>query len=142
MTAGGEINVSSDDIKMQATVGRGLGRYVGLNFVNDAAVDSTGSLTPIDEFAGFLAYRHFWNERWRTTLDVSVFLADNPPELPDNVNEKAGSASINLLYSPDAKVTLGIEYTHAIREIKSGADGQFDRIQVSARYDFGYKPPE
>lgn len=142
VTAGGQFNLSRDDIKLQATVGRGLGRYVGLNLVNAAAVDSTGNLTPIDEFAGFLAYRHFWNKRWRTTVDVSVFIADNPPQLPDNVSENAGSASINLLYSPDPKVTLGVEYTHARREIKSGADGQFDRLQVSARYDFGYKPPD
>jgi hypothetical protein len=139
VSGGADIKVGVDDLKFQATAGRGLGRYVGLNFLNAAGVDSVGNMSVIDQIAGFVAYRHFWNERWRSTADVSVYYGDNPSELPGGVNDNAQSVSVNLLYSPDPKLTLGVEYMHARRELKSGVDGQFDRIQFSARYDFGYQ---
>ena len=99
---------------------------------------TTGEMTPIGEAAGFVAYRHFWNERWRSTIDVSVFYADNPSRLDGSVNDNAQSASLNLLYSPNPKVTVGLEYMRARRALLSGENGEFDRLQFSVRYDFGY----
>jgi hypothetical protein len=117
VSGGAEIKVGADDLKFQATAGRGLGRYVGLNFLNAAAADSTGDMSIIDQVAGFVAYRHFWSEKWRSTADVSVYYGDNPAVLPGSVNDNAQSVSVNLLYSPDPKLTVGIEYMHARREV-------------------------
>jgi hypothetical protein len=138
LTAGGELKIGGNDLKLAGTLGHGLGRYVALNFANAAAVDSTGEMTIIDEAVAFIAYRHFWNEKWRSTIDASVCYVDNPSQLPGSANDNAQSASATLLYSPNPKLTLGVEYMHAWRELKDGTKGQLDRIQFSARYDFGW----
>jgi hypothetical protein len=139
VTAGTEIKVGRDDLKLQLTGGRGLGRYVALNFANAAVVDTMGGMTPINEIAGFVAYRHFWNRQWRSTADVSFFFGQNPSGITfAGVNRDAHSASVNLLWSPEPRWTLGVEYMHARRVVEDGTDGQFDRIQFSVRWDFGY----
>jgi hypothetical protein len=139
-TAGAKVvTVAKDDVRVQATAGHGLGRYVGLNFANAAAVDTLGHMSVIDEVAGFVAYRHFWNEEWRSTVDVSFFQAANPSKLDDTaVNRDAQSYSANLLYSPLPEWTVGLEYTFARRELENGTDGRYDRVQFSALYNFGY----
>lgn len=139
-TAGAKIAaVEKDDVRVQATAGHGLGRYVGLNFANAAVVDSLGRMSVIDEVAGFVAYRHFWSEEWRSTVNASFFHAGNPSGLDDTaVNRDAQSYSANLLYSPIPAWTVGIEYTYARRELENGTDGRYDRVQFSALYNFGY----
>jgi hypothetical protein len=140
LTAGAKIKtIGMDDIRILATGGTGLGRYVGLNFVNAAFVDTTGRMATIDEFAGFVAYRHFWSDKWRSTVNASLFRADNPKRLVDGKsNRNAQSYSANLLYSPVPEWTVGLEYTYAARELEDGTDGRCDRLQFSARYDFGF----
>jgi hypothetical protein len=142
LTLGSQINIGKDDLKFQASAGNGLGRYAGLNFSNAALIDTaTGKPELIGEFCGFIAYRHFWNESktWRSTLNVSGFIADNPSGLDNTTaNRDAQSYSINLLHSPVPKWTIGIEYFHATRALENGTDGSFDRLQFSARFDFGY----
>ena len=129
-----------DDFLLQVTAGRGLGRYAALNYVNSAAADSTGKLHPIDLLAGFVGYRHYWTEKLRTSVNVSLFMADNPVSVTGgSVNREAQSYSANLLYSPVPELTLGIEFMHARRALEDGTDGTMDRFQLSARYDFGYK---
>jgi len=139
LTIGQEARLGGDDLKFQGTVGRGLGRYVGLNFVNAAAVDTLGRMSTIDEACGFIAYRHFWTKKLRSTIDVSAFWARNPVEITGGtVNKEAQSASINLLWSPVNGWTVGMEYMRARRVLEDDTEGQFDRVQLSARWDFGY----
>jgi hypothetical protein len=144
---GTQINVGKrDDFLLQVTAGRGLGRYVALNFVNAAVADTTGGLHTIDEVAGFVGYRHYWNEKLRTSVNVSMFTADNPTSVSGgSVNKEAQSYSANLLYSPVPKWTLGVEFIHARRALEDGTDGTMGRLQLSARWDFGYtagRPPK
>jgi hypothetical protein len=130
-----------DDFRFQATLGQGIGRYVGLNFTNDAVVDADDKLETIGQFAAFASYRHFWNETLRSSANVSFFLGDNNTSFTgDSVNKNAQSYSVNLLYSPVSLITAGVELMHACRELESGVDGTFQRLQLSARYDFGWTP--
>jgi hypothetical protein len=140
LTLGSEIKVGQDDLKFQATVGSGLGRYIGLNFVNAAVIDTiNGQLKTIDEVAGYVAYRHFWNERWRTTVDAAAFYGDYPEVARGSaLNRDAQSYSANLLYSPVPNWTVGVEWFHARRRLDNGTDGWYQRLQFSARWDFGY----
>ncbi len=140
LTLGSEIKIGKDDLKFQATAGSGLGRYIGLNLVNAAVIDTAnGQLKTIDEAAGFIAYRHFWNEKWRTTVDASVFYGDNPEVAKGSaLNRDAQSFSANVLYSPVPKWTVGVEWFHARRRLENGIDGWYQRLQFSARWDFGY----
>jgi len=140
LTVGSEIKIAGDDLKFQVTGGSGLGRYIGLNFVNAAVIDpANGKLKPIDQAAGFIAYRHFWNEKWRTTVDAAVFYGDNPEQAKGSLlNRDAQSYSANLLYSPVPKWTVGVEWFHARRRLDNGIDGWYQRLQFSARWDFSY----
>jgi hypothetical protein len=143
VSAGTQIKVGKrDDLLLQATAGRGLGRYVGLNFVDALAADSTGQVATIDQVLGFVGYRHYWTDKLRTSVNVSVFFGDNPASIAGGIsNKEAQSYSANLLYSPVPKFTVGVEFMHARRVVENGAAGTMDRLQLSARYDFGYKTP-
>ena len=72
------------------------------------------------------------------TANVSARVTDNPESANGGVNKKAASISANLLYSPVPELTFGVELMHAIREFEDGTDGSMDRLQFSARYNFGY----
>jgi hypothetical protein len=126
----------SDDLRFTASYGDGIGRYLALGVSADAALDGD-DLEAIGVAAGYLAYRHAWNSQWRSTVTVSTFQADNDIALTGaNATKSVTSGSVNLLYSPVAKITTGVEYRHAEREDESGADGALDRLQFSAKYVF------
>ncbi|MBN1379210.1 MAG: porin [Gammaproteobacteria bacterium] len=140
ITFGGKIKTgSTDDLRFAVTGGSGLGRYAGLNFVNGAVLDANSELEAIDTLNGYVAYLHHWNNEWRSSFSIAAFEADNNAELTGtDVNKSASSASINLIYSPDPKLTFGIELMRANRELESGVDGSFNRIQFSAKYNFSF----
>ncbi|MDZ4077368.1 MULTISPECIES: DcaP family trimeric outer membrane transporter [Hydrocarboniphaga] len=127
---------AADDIRFVLSAGTGLGRYVALGTVADAVLDD-GELKAIPLLAGMFAYRHPWNPQWRSTVMLSQFDADNDTALTGtNVTRRVRSATVNLLYSPFSRLTLGMEYRHAQRELEDGRDGQLDRVQFSSRYSF------
>lgn len=133
----GKIGLGRDDIRFMLTGGDGIGRYLALGTATDAVIDASDDLETISLFAGYVAYRHPWNEQWRSSLVLSYFSADNDVALTGTgVTKTVQSAAINLLYSPVAKITFGAEYRHAEREVESGADGSLDRLQFSAKYVF------
>ncbi len=133
----GKIPVGRDDIRFTVSGGDGIGRYIAINTINDAAVAADGDLKAFSAYAAYIAYRHAWSDRWRSTATVSMLRADHDVALTGaTVTKEVNSASINLLYSPVPKITLGAEYRHAEREVESGADGSLDRLQFGAKYAF------
>ncbi len=140
LTFGGKLKIGDrDDFRFAITNGSGLGRYAGLNFVNGAVLDMNDELEAIDTTNGFIGYLHHWNDQWRSSIDIAAFKADNNVNLTGTgANKSASSFSINLLYSPDPKLTLGVELMRANKELESGVDGAFNRIQLSAKYSFSF----
>lgn len=134
----GKIKVGEmDDIRFMFNTGSGLGRYLGLNAANGAVLTANGDLESIDSTGVAVAFRHFWSPQWRSTLTYSAFSADNDTNLTGTgVTKSTQSMRANLLYSPSKELTFGVEYARANREIESGADGDMDRVQVSAKYAF------
>ncbi|MBK7904698.1 MAG: hypothetical protein IPJ97_18640 [Proteobacteria bacterium] len=66
----GKFMIGKDDIRFML-LGGNLGRYVGLNFTTDAVLTSntgTADLETIDGFAGSIAYRHVWSDKWRSSI--------------------------------------------------------------------------
>lgn len=128
---------NKDDLRITFNTGKGLGRYVGLNTVNGAVLDANGELETIDVTAFSVAYRHLWNDQWRSTFLYSTLMADNDTALTGvGVTKTTQSYSANLLYQAAKKLMVGVEYKFANREIESGLDGDMHRIQFSAKYDF------
>lgn len=128
---------AKDDIRVNFATGSGMGRYVGLNTANGAVLDANGNLDAIDSTLGAVAYRHHWNDEWRSNFIFSSIQIDNDTSLTGTaVTESVGSFQLNLLYSPAPKLTLGIGYLSASRQIETGAEGDLDRIIFTAKYGF------
>ncbi|MCI5047064.1 MAG: DcaP family trimeric outer membrane transporter [Aquisalinus sp.] len=126
-----------DDFRYMLTAGEGIGRYVGVNIVNDAAVDTNGELETIGTLSGFASYRHFWNDSLRSNLTAGYFKADNPVAFTGSgVTDEVYSVHANLIYQIAPKLDVGVEYIYANRELESGIDGAMNKIQFSAKYGF------
>lgn len=134
----GKLNVGpKDDLRLMATAGQGLGRYIGVNIVNDAALTLAGDLDPITTYSGFAAYRHFWAADLRSTVAGSYFKADNPVTLTGNlVTDESWNALANIIWSPVKPLDVGIEYMYAERTLEDGRSGNLQKVQVSTKYSF------
>jgi len=133
----GKFALGRDDLRWMVHHGDGMGRYVGLNFANAAVIDKNNELENISSTGAFVAYRHLWNERWRSNAVISYLDVDNPVEFTGmSANQSNWSGQINLLYSPVKPLTLGIEYLMAERELENGLSGRLNRLQLSGKYVF------
>jgi hypothetical protein len=140
ITVGGRIpTFGKDDLRFQLNYGNALGRYMTTGF-NDAEFDGS-EVETFDQWGGFLAYRHYWVDNLRSNLVYSYGGADNDESILgtaayNNTNKEFQSVHANLIWSPVPAVDLGIEYLYGYREIESGDDGELNRIQFSATYNF------
>lgn len=126
-----------DDLRAMLTGGQGIGRYVGLNFTNDAALDAAGNLEAIPLVAGFAAYRHYWTPQWRSSLIYAFQNVDNDRTISAlTVNKSAFSIRGNLVYSPVTALDVGAELSLGERELENGVSGDVTRLTVFAKYGF------
>ncbi|QYK00165.1 DcaP family trimeric outer membrane transporter [Shewanella psychrotolerans] len=131
----GVIPVGSDDIKLSATAGDGMGRYMALNYANAGVLDADGDIQTISSYGGFASYRHWWNDKWRSSFTLSGFKADNDIALTGGaVNEESYSGYVNLLYSPVKPITVGVEYMYAENKKQNGDKGELNRVMFSLKY--------
>jgi hypothetical protein len=127
----------SDELRFMATYGDGVGRYVGVNTVNDAAVDPEGNLQTISTLSGFVSLQHLWSPSWRSNLTFGYFNADNPVMLTSgDVTDTVSSVHANLIHSLTSNIDLGMELIRADRELENGLDGAMNKVQFSAKYGF------
>ncbi|MEE4210696.1 MAG: DcaP family trimeric outer membrane transporter [Parvularcula sp.] len=127
----------SDQLRFMATYGDGVGRYIGVNIVNDAALNPDGALETIQTASGFVSLQHRWSPSWRSNLTYGYFNADNPVTLTSGaVTDTVSSVHANLIYSLTPTIDLGMELIRADRELENGADGAMNKLQFSAKYGF------
>ncbi len=124
------------DLRAQVNAGNALGRYMGLNGFQDAAIDEDGGVELVDQIGGFIAYRQVWTPKWRSNVSLSHSYADNPSGTADDVAQQYSSAHLNLIHSPVPMLDVGGELIWAQREDEGGATGELSRVQLSARLSF------
>lgn len=134
----GKLNLGKrDDLRFSASYGDGIGRYIGVNIVNDAAIDDEGNLDPITTYAGFAALRHLWDDKLRSNIGAAYFKADNPVMFTtDQVSDESWNAFANLIWTPVAPLDFGVELLYAERMLEDGRTGNLQRLQFSTRYNF------
>jgi hypothetical protein len=133
----GKFNFGPHDLRFLVTGGDGLGRYVAVNFANDAVLTANGELETISGWAAFAAWRQVWNPQVRSSLILSMSEYDNDVLLTGGAANKSSWAwAINTFYSPVPKLDVGLELRVAEREIESGLSGSMRRLQAVARYAF------
>lgn len=138
MSVSGRINLGKrDNFRFMANAGDGIGRYIGLNLVNDAAVDDNSNLDPIFTISGYGAYQHFWSPRLRSSVAASYFKADNPVAFTTRlVTDESWNGLANLIWNPVDPLDIGIEVMYAQRQLEDGRSGNLQRVQFSTRYNF------
>jgi hypothetical protein len=126
---------NGDDFKFMLSQGH-LGRYIALNAFRDGAVEANGDIELITSMGGYVAYRHMWSEKLRSTISYAYSEADNPDTIVADVTKNVGNSNINLMYSPTENLTFGGEYILAEREVESGADGELNRLHFTTKVVF------
>ncbi|MBC6905471.1 porin [Saccharophagus sp. K07] len=136
VSVAGKIPLGSNgnDIRFMVTTGTGLGRYVALNAINDAAIDGD-ELEALDVTSAMVSYRQVWNSKWRSNISLSLLEGDDSNLIAPTQTKSTQSVRANILYSPVSKITLGAELMYAERELQNSAKGSMNRLQFSARYD-------
>jgi hypothetical protein len=128
------------DIRAMVNYGDGIGRYVGLGFVLDGYVDpQTGDIETAESLSYFVALRTVWNSDWRSNIMYGTNSIDYTNDAAPGVsgfNDSASSIHVNLIRTVMPKLDVGAEIIWAERELVSGADGDFTRFQLSAKYAF------
>jgi len=126
-----------NDIKFAINTGSGMGRYIGLNIANGAVVDASNNLEAIDSTGLYAAYKHNWNDKWRSSFIYSRIDIDNDTALTGTgVSAESERGAINLIYQAAPKLKIGGEISRANREVESGADGSMTRFQLTAVLSF------
>lgn len=125
-----------DDIKFTVTTGDGIGRYAGVGAVRDAQIDANGDLAAIGVTNGFVAYRHWWNDQWRSTVALSGLKADFDTAPAGTTHKSSQTVSANLMFSPVKQVTTTVELRHGKRELENGDEGSLNRLQFSVKYSY------
>ena len=137
MSLAGRINtIERDDVRFMLNYGNVLGRYASSNLFNDGAINAQGEIELFNQYGGFIAYRHWWGDNWRSTLAYGFSYADNVDFVPTTVSQWAQSAQFNLLWSPLPQTTFGLEYTYASKALENNDSGHIHRMQFSSVFNF------
>jgi hypothetical protein len=128
---------NGDDLRAMATVGDGVGRYIGLGFVPDGYIDVNDQIETAESLAWFVAYRHLWNDKWRSNIMYGTTSNDYTSDVAAaTLNDTASSIHVNVIHNVLPKLDIGAEFIWGEREIVNGTDGDFTRFMLSAKYAF------
>ena len=126
---------NGDDLKYSLSHGN-LGRYIALNAFRDGGIDAAGNLDLTEVTGGYVAYRHHWSEKLRSTIQYAISTADLADGLASSNTETVANLNLNLVYSPTPKLSFGGALIKASRELENGVEGELNRFQVMAKYAF------
>jgi hypothetical protein len=125
------------DLRAMVTYGDGVGRYIGLGFVPDGYVDTAGNIATAEALAYFVALRLPLGNKWRTNIMYGNTSIDYDNIVAANtLNNTGSSIHWNLIYNILPKLDIGAEIMYGERELVNGTDGDFTRLQFSAKYAF------
>jgi hypothetical protein len=134
----------TDVVRLQAMHGAGVENYmndapadVGVaSNGNDIVKPVKGEALPVTGVVAFLD--HSWNEKFTTAVGYSMVDIDNSDRSTPQQFKRGQYALGNLLYTPVAGVTTGVELQWGNRENNSdGFTSDIFKVQFSFKYAFG-----
>jgi hypothetical protein len=133
-----------NNLRFDASYGRGLGRYMVFGAFPDGEVWANGKIDPTDIAGGILSGQVFLTDTIRANVAFSYAQALNNDEaLAGIANERLLTTHANVMWSPTASLRLGIEHIYAQRWLEddgapAGADltGNMHRVQTAIRFTF------
>lgn len=139
VAASGKFNVGEkDNLKLRATYGDGLGRYLyDVATSAGSAGYNNDQLELQDVYSGYASYQHHWSDTFRSNFMAGYAHINNATDLiGTGQNEDIMSAHANLIWQPVKPVKIGVEYIHGQRELDNGSDGKLNRVKASFIYAF------
>lgn len=136
VSAAGTLNLGVDDLlRFNIVGGNAIGRYASSNAFDSGRLGAGGDIGLTWSTGGYLSWQHFWSAEWRTNLTAGYAWQDDSAAI-DQENVEIYTLHANLLWSPVASTTLGLEWIHAHRRRFDGQPGRLDRLQFSAIHKF------
>ncbi len=128
----GHVNFGADKLAFSTVYGRGLGRYlVGLQSNTGGAFDpDTGSIDLRDNSGAMLTYRHRWSDALRSTAMVGVARTGSLDWQSDDEFESSSYGSVNLMWTIQPYLTLGVEYAYGQNETADGTNRSNHRVAL------------
>lgn len=133
-----KINIGLDDIRLAASYGLGMGRYISYNSYAAGYLDTKGHITLQPSFGGHFGYRHWWKDDLRSTLAIAFSATQNNSnvkELDTNTKE-AYTSTANLFWTPVLNSLVGFEYTNTKLKAQSNLKSDFKALNFCFRYEF------
>ena len=126
-----------NNVRFSLTAGEGIGRYVAFNSFNAGSIDGEGNIELIPISTGFIAYQHWWSDRWRSNWVLSAAEADiDINRMPASLTESVMSSHLNLVWSPLPETSIGLEWLYGRRTLANGETGILNRLQLTSMYKF------
>jgi hypothetical protein len=135
-----------DKIIYQAAYGHGIARYL-VSFGGggwDAVPDSTGTITPVPIYGGYVGYQHFWNKQGienqknilSSTFVYGVVDLENPLNNPGSKLLTGTYASANLYWNVIGPLNFAVEGIYGYRTDELNRSGDDLRIMFVMEYNF------
>jgi hypothetical protein len=129
-----------DNFVYQFNYGKGSGRYVNdLKSIGqpDAIFDmATGKLKALSVLSMYIAMQKWWSPSIRSNFGLGFVRLDNIRiQNPDDYH-KTSRFSVDAIWSPTARIDLGVELLYGKRENKDTQKASAKQVQLSARYRF------
>ena len=127
-----------DNIIAQGTFGEGIGRYI--NDLNAGSGSDVGFATPgglkaLPTYGGFVAYQHYWDERWRSTATYGYLRVNQANgALPSDFKETQ-YAEGNLMFRPGGGFTIGAALLYGQHVVVDGSRADVFRLNFVFQYD-------
>ena len=130
---------AQDNLKFELVTGNGIARYLagtsGLGL--DAAIDAkTQKPEDISLSGGFISYQHYWSDKFNSTAIAGAFRVNDKTMLSGSSFHSSVYATANLFYTPVKPLAFGLEYQYGNRQNSNGQQGDANRIQGTAIYNF------
>ena len=127
-----------DSIVFQVAGGEGIANYYNdTNGIGmDGFVDSTGDLGAHGIVGGFVAYQHYWTQKFASTAGYSYLWVDSPAEQGGGTYEQGHYGVVNIMFYPADRIWTGFELLYGVREDQNGNTGDDGRLSFSVQYRF------
>lgn len=102
----------------------------------EGVISADGAVEATEILGGYIGYQHWWSEDWRSTFVASAIDLDAPVGSLGSAFESGERYRVNLFWTPQRDVTLGLELSHASQTTFDGRDGDGTRLNAVARIDF------
>jgi len=128
--------IKDDFFQFSVTYGKGIG-----GVMNDGPPDAvynpaTNKLELIPTLGWFAAYQHSWSQHFYSLATYGYLEQDNRNIQAPEAYKKTQYSGIDLVWTPDPRLLLGIEVLYGTREDKDGATGHNTRTLVTSRFNF------